>query len=361
MGAAIGARALRGARAAQTDAGPRPRVGARRLPYLPALDGLRAVGVALVLINHAAAPYQLPGGFGVDIFFVLSGFLITTLLWYELDGRGRIDLPRFYARRAIRLVPALLVVLAASTVLALLLLDDMGRFLLDTAAAALYLSPLADAILGESAFYGHLWTLAAEEYFYLLWPLALILMIKMRFGWRTMSVIMFTGGIALYALRVIAASTSGSELSLLRMGGIAIGCGVALIVAESNLRGNAAVNAVLSVALLAAAWLVTGRGAFDALYAPLAATGTALVIFAMLGRRRSWIQRVLETAPFVFLGRISYELYLWHVPLLLGAALMFSAERSAIWWWVYPAAIALAAATHFGLAPLQRRWRVALT
>jgi len=88
---------------------------------MPALDGVRAIGVTLVLVAHAAKPLYLPGFFGVDVFFVLSGFLITTLLWYELEARHRIAFGRFYLRRAIRLYPALIVTLVLSVAIGLFL------------------------------------------------------------------------------------------------------------------------------------------------------------------------------------------------------------------------------------------------
>ena len=158
------------------------RPGAAALPYVGALDGVRALAVAGVLLYHAGVPW-LPGGFlGVDLFFVLSGFLITSLLLAEREATGRIDLARFWLRRARRLLPAAFVVIGVCLlVVAFLPPGEAARTRADALASLGYVNNwhqvLADRsyfeAFGRPSLLEHLWSLAVEEQFYLLWPLFL--------------------------------------------------------------------------------------------------------------------------------------------------------------------------------------------
>src|SRR4051794_36677121 len=151
-----------------------------RLAYHPALDGVRAFAVLGVIATHAGFSHLRAGGFGVYVFFVLSGYLITHLLATEREATGRLSLRRFYARRALRLLPALALLLIASAVWAL---ADGGptaeRTLRGIPFVALYVGNWANAASPIGGDYdlgllGHTWSLSVEEQFYLLWPLALI-------------------------------------------------------------------------------------------------------------------------------------------------------------------------------------------
>lgn len=155
---------------------------ARGLPYAPGLDGIRALAVGGVLLYHARVSW-LPGGFlGVDLFFVLSGYLITALLLAEHRRCGRIDLPRFWAGRARRLLPAAILVIAVCLmVVAVFLPDDLDTLRADALTAVLYVNNWHQ-ILGAHSYFAafgrpsllqHYWSLAVEEQFYLLWPLLL--------------------------------------------------------------------------------------------------------------------------------------------------------------------------------------------
>src|SRR5689334_13976989 len=161
-----------------------PLIPLRSSGHLPGLDGLRALAVLAVLLYHANVSYA-PGGFlGVDLFFVLSGFLITSLLLGELRESGRVDLKRFWLRRARRLLPAVAVVIAATLVAAeLLARDDLVKTRADAIASALYVNNWHQiaashsyfAASGRPSLLQHLWSLAVEEQFYLLWPLVLVM------------------------------------------------------------------------------------------------------------------------------------------------------------------------------------------
>ena len=154
-----------------------------RLPYRPGLDGLRALAVAGVLLYHAGVSW-MPGGFlGVDVFFVLSGYLIASLLLTERTGTGRVDLKAFWAKRARRLLPAVwLVILFALVATSTIARDDLARTRGDALASLVYLTNwhlIAAShsyfnAFGRPSLLQHLWSLAVEEQFYLAWPLLLI-------------------------------------------------------------------------------------------------------------------------------------------------------------------------------------------
>ena len=169
----------------------------KALPYLPGLDGIRAVAVTAVLLFHLPARL-LPGGFlGVDVFFVLSGFLITTLLLGELEATGGLRFGQFYLRRARRLLPALFAVLLVSGILVLTVARDAAAVFRQDAIAALTYTTnwwyIFDArtyfeLLGRPPLLQHLWSLGIEEQFYLVWPTVCFLVWR---RWRRRGVAIF--------------------------------------------------------------------------------------------------------------------------------------------------------------------------
>jgi peptidoglycan/LPS O-acetylase OafA/YrhL len=162
---------------------PKPVANAPHIAYRPGLDGLRALAVAAVFLYHARIDW-LPGGFlGVDLFFVLSGYLITSLLLVEWEARNRIDLRRFWLRRARRLLPALVVVVLGALVLASIFArQDLAHTRSDAVSSLLYYTNWHEIIANHSYFnlrgnpslLQHTWSLAIEEQFYIVWPLLLV-------------------------------------------------------------------------------------------------------------------------------------------------------------------------------------------
>ena len=164
-----------------------PRTAISRLPYLPGLDGMRALAVAAVMVYHANNSW-LPGGFlGVEVFFVISGYLITLLLIGEHERTGRINLRQFWYRRARRLLPALFLLLIGVTIYtALFRRDALGQLRGDVLAALTYTSNWYQIWVGQGytssgdfAPLRHLWSLAVEEQFYLVWPLVMVGLIRL--------------------------------------------------------------------------------------------------------------------------------------------------------------------------------------
>ncbi len=305
--------------------------------YRPDIDGLRALAVLAVLGFHAF-PGLVKGGFtGVDIFFVISGYLITTLLLLNLE-RGQFSYLRFYIRRINRLFPALLLVLAASLVTGWLLLlpFEYKLFGKQVAAAAVYVSNFL--LWSEAGYFDlgsafkpllHLWSLGIEEQFYLVWPLLLAFAWKRR--WNLFAVI-----------GAIAALSLGADLLLVDHNAVAaffspatrfweLLLGALLAWSERRpagpVRGQANLRATAGLALLAAGFvLIDNARPFPDWTALLPCLGTFLLISAGPG---AWPNRlVLSRRVLVGIGLISYPLYLWHWPLLSFARILHTAEPS---------------------------------
>jgi peptidoglycan/LPS O-acetylase OafA/YrhL len=295
--------------------------------YRADVDGLRAIAVLSVVSFHILDSL-LPGGyFGVDMFFVLSGYLITSIVWTEVTG-GSFTLARFYERRLRRIMPALLVVLFFCTLasLALLLppgLIDYGKSLLATVAfiANVYFwrdTNYFSADAHEKPLL-HLWSLGVEEQFYILLPLTLVILAR-RWPKGALTTIgaltalsLALNALALYMLADIPA------FFLLPTRAWELGLGAFLAMLPASSRPGATVANVLAV--VGALLVVVGLGhpwrAWGIIPEALpVVVGTALLVAA--GEERlPLVNRMLSLRPLVFCGLISYSLYLWHWPILV--------------------------------------------
>jgi peptidoglycan/LPS O-acetylase OafA/YrhL len=313
-----------------TAGGQNPFSASRDAPtYRPDIDGLRAVAVAAVLVFHAF-PSVLPGGFtGVDVFFVISGFLISTLIWEGLD-RETFTLGRFYGRRVLRLFPALLVVLPVCLVLGwwLFLPAEFKTLGKDVAAAAVFGSNIVlwhgigyfDASLGERPL-THLWSLGIEEQYYLIYPLLLMVAFRSRRLTGSLMVATLIASFAVNVATVRGHPAAAFYLLPARFWELLLGGLLAFALRGRTVRLPRAVHEaawVVAVALLAVAFLgPTSTSLFPGWWALAPTLGAVLLIGA--GPDAFLNRHVLALAPVVVLGRISYPLYLWHFPLLVFA------------------------------------------
>ncbi|WP_169079704.1 acyltransferase family protein [Microcella alkalica] len=305
----------------------------RRLGFRPDLEGMRAVAVLLVLVYHAGVPF-LPGGYvGVDVFFVLSGFLITNHLLHEISSTGRLRVGAFYARRARRLLPAsLAVILATVAIVAVWAPPRLADAILVDARAAIGFVPnFLFAIrntdyLAEDATSPllHYWSLGVEEQFYLAWPLLLLVLWRVLRG-RSGLVIAAVLALTVVSLAVSVILTSISEpWAYFSPWSRAWELGAGALVAAARLHERAWHAAVAGAAtwagvamILLAALIFDETTAFPGSAALLPVLGTVLVIAAAPSSTSWGAGVVLDRAPMRFLGRISYVLYLVHWPVLI--------------------------------------------
>ena len=292
------------------------------------IDGLRAVSVMAVLIFHLGARW-LPGGFvGVDVFFVISGFLITGIIARETD-EGRFSFLEFYHRRIRRLYPALTTVLAVTTAVGWLLMmprefRDYGRTLAWTPLFASNFVFLDDAgYFGSAASTRpllHTWSLGVEEQFYIVFPW--VLLAARRFRFSRPALVAGLTILSLAASIVAGFRDDGSAYYLLPMRFWELGFGALLALRPVSL-GTGRLRDGLGVAALAvivASTVMIDENLPFPGWVALFPVGAAAVLIACDGGPAS---RLLSTRPFVFLGRISYPLYMWHWPLIVLAHFWF--------------------------------------
>lgn len=289
------------------------------------LDGLRAFAVAGVLMCHTMV---LPSGFiGVDVFFVLSGYLITTILMREHEKVGRLLLGRFYMRRVLRLLPALLVLLVVFTAYDQIIRTRslQSQSLKVLPEVLFYVGNWVQVARGVDALdlWGHTWTLAVEEQFYLVWPLALAVAMKFgprAAGWVAALLVVLT---PVWRIGLVLGGASEG-----RMRGtdvvadmLMVGCLLSIVIlSRRDLIARAARWLALPAALFLVAVVVQpvpGQMTLAILPTGLAVASAALIARTVTAPT-SLMARALAWRPLVVIGRLSYAIYLWHLPVTIA-------------------------------------------
>ena len=305
----------------------------------PALDGLRGLALVWVVTYHfTSSRGPFPGGWvGLDVFFVLSGFLITAILLDEVRTHGRVSLPMFYARRACRLLPALLVMLAVWTGLLLVFWDstwfaatpggdgtgdpvDVGAALGQVGITLAYGANWVYALGSGNAPLAHLWSLAVEEQFYVVWPVVVLLLIKLPAARRVWPVITLA---AVSATLPIVYYDGGLGTDRIYFGtdtravGMLLGAVAALAWHRRRASGlpswHPTARAWAGFTLVIGFLLLVGNGPVKSLVGPAVIALAAMqVVPYLVDRPRSRLARGLDGRVLVWLGQRSYAVYLWH-------------------------------------------------
>lgn len=337
---------------------------ADRAGYLPALDGMRALAVLLVAFAHAhtGPAFLRVGSLGVDAFFVLSGFLITRLLLQEISETGRLDVRRFYLHRFARLTPPLVLMLGLYLVFASLAWPLYPHHLRDAAVASLYLGDFGVALWAVPKMLRHTWSLAVEEHFYLLWPLVLLLLRPVK----PLVLLMILAGLYLLATlwRFYCAEIQGWSLVYYRfdtrLSGLVLGALIAVLLNHGWQRFYRQREVALLLVFLA---LVIVAGASEDIgwkHVPTLQSGvliveivSALVILAAVNKAGfvAW----LAWRPLVYIGRLSYGIYLFHYPILLYVRQSHGSDMAL--WLGFACAIVLAVLSYHTVEARVRRWR----
>jgi peptidoglycan/LPS O-acetylase OafA/YrhL len=297
-----------------------------RLGYRPELDGLRGVAILLVLFFHVTL-WPRGGVLGVDIFFTLSGFLITTLLLEEWQAQGSISLRNFYLRRYFRLFPAfaLLIIIYGLFVVAF----GHGNYTLRLWGAVSSITYTSNWVMAFNGPFpeweiGHLWSLAVEEQFYVVWPLVLLLLLRGRFGLRGTKWAL-VGMIAAVLVWRTFLDLQGADISRLKFGTdtrfdqLLVGCLAGTIYVSRGRKDSRSrwlmVAGIVGPVFLA--WRILDPNLENSVWTfkfglTLIAIATAVLIYACVVGSVPVVKRVLQLKWLVFIGTISYSLYLWH-------------------------------------------------
>ncbi|HEY5077145.1 MAG TPA: acyltransferase family protein [Acidimicrobiia bacterium] len=369
------------------------------LRYLPGLDGLRAISVLAVIVFHhylvgGHEAGWAPGGFlGVEVFFVVSGYLITSLLLNERRETGRVSLRAFYLRRARRLLPALFTLLAVIVAYSLLFLPDaIGTLRSDTVAALTYTSNWWQMIAhrsyiaqaGRPELLKHLWSLAIEEQYYLAWPFLLMFGLR-KLGRQRMFTTMITTALASTLLLALLAHGSVDDAyyaTYTRLSGLLLGSAFAFSFAPYRIRGLPGRGARAALDAAGTLGLLVLLGSFGMLHHfgingfsfPTSHTDNlavfhggfllvdlaTLLVIAAAVHPSSDIGRALGCKPLRWIGLRSYSLYLWHYPIFCVTRPGLDIHRLGIWflsiqyagWPVFVFRLALS----FGAAELSYRF-----
>ena len=314
----------------------------RLLGQQPALDGVRGVALIAILAFHGDVDAFGGGYVALEAFFVLSGFLITSLLLAERETRGRLDFRAFYTRRALRLFPAIFLCVGIVWLVGSLLpgAPETEHLSRDAAATILYSVNWVFAFQDQFPFgvFDHMWSLSIEEQYYLVWPVTLLAILYVTRHRRGLSTALVFGLFLLSTAFHVWLFNDGASLTRVTFGTdvraapILVGCGAGMLLTWDLLRPSRAVNASVAVlgtlGTLALIYMTFGdRYSFESIRVDpallheqgytIAALGSVTTIVWAVMQPRNPVARVLALRPIVWLGKVSYSTYLWHVPVFL--------------------------------------------
>ncbi|MEY2423408.1 MAG: hypothetical protein QOI95_3475 [Acidimicrobiaceae bacterium] len=360
---------MNGKLARVNDAVDRAPARAVGLGYVKPLDGLRALAVGLVVVLHAGFVLSprgslLRGGFvGVDVFLVLSGFLITSLLLSEHAATNRISLPAFYLRRAVRLLPALALFVLFHVVYAVATRRSLRLEAQSAIAIVFYASNVVQSLHWTMPVeLSHTWSLSLEEQFYVLWPGGLLLLLRLTRSARPVPLAIYVGIATAVCARFITWQVQGYPAAYMllysRADSLLAGAALAFVwhrgcLPRRHVRAAGWVG--LAVVLAAAVWVDgTNETLFYTSFIFVALASTAMIAAVLDGR---WaMNRVLALRPMVAVGRVSYGLYLWHVAVFVLVERSFGSQSSAVQ--IVIALVGSAAATAASWFLVERRFLV---
>jgi peptidoglycan/LPS O-acetylase OafA/YrhL len=294
--------------------------------YIPEIDGLRAVSILLVFLVHCDVQWIRGGEIGVDIFFVISGYLITSVLLAEYTNSGAVGIKAFYLRRILRIVPAFAFFLMAYLALTFLIVSPVNRpdHLWTLLYASSYVMNWTRLAGLPSGALGHTWSLAVEEHFYLVWPImfatiaslprvrlivACVGLVLIAFGWQAWLALQDDMRSRVY----FSSDTRAIQLF--------VGCLLAVLPLQ-RVSPFASKTWFLPLAVLCVV-VITGRIPqrwYDAMSPVIIAASAAWLIAAVVGGKKTVLSALLKTRGCVAMGRLSYSLYLWHVPIIVFLA-----------------------------------------
>jgi peptidoglycan/LPS O-acetylase OafA/YrhL len=331
------------------------------LGYLPSLDGARGLMTLGVLTAHTRMAL-FPGAIiYMDIFFAMSGYLITSLLIADYQKRGTISLKKFYVRRFLRLYPALATMVAAFVIVCWLFSSELQLRLIEAAVTFFYLMDYWRPFVGTGVYYtGHTWSLAVEEQFYLLWPITFIVLLRLwGLSWRTASIIFAIAG-AFWLWRIWLTYNGASVARLYdcfdtRADSLLAGCGLAVVLKIIDIASYPRLSKILAQSLLplavagfAVGFFIRNDMRWYYYFTPLfGAIPGIIVVAGLLQPNRTFMHRVFEHPVPVFCGRICYGLYIWHFP-IFSWVVTWASPRYIITFLVgWPLTFAVATASYF--------------
>lgn len=279
-----------------------------------ALDGLRGIAALAVLGFHIGVPWLKGGHLGVDIFFVLSGYLITAILTKEFEQTGRIALGRFYVARALRLYPALFLFLAGYLLISQFSWPEQPAAA-NAALVALYLTDYSIPYWHQPEIIVHTWSLSVEEHFYLLWPIFLSSLVLKR-DWLSRVILLAVLYVAATGWRIYHAEIGGWEAAYFpfdsRVSGLLLGALLGQMSGRYDLgKVSSAIGLIAGVTI--SLLLLTTEQDVPGLGLPVICVELATACLIIAFQHPGPLYKVYSIAPFVFTGKISYALYLWHL------------------------------------------------